>query len=90
MKRGDQIAYVPNHAKKEGLNHPDVEYGFVFSISYYNNEIIFCWYWLQGTPGQLRTVVNSEATNIRNLILYGSVSDELIQEVLKEIENTGI
>jgi hypothetical protein len=86
LKRGSQIAYIPDHAKELGIDHPDVEYGFVNSISPVDNETIFCLYWLQGTPGKLRTTANSEATNIRDLILYDMVSPELVQEIIGEID----
>jgi hypothetical protein len=83
MKRGDQIAYLPDHAT--GLLHPDVEFGFITSISPIDNEYIFCRYWLKGKPGILRTTANSESTHIRNLILYESVPIERVQEILEEI-----
>lgn len=89
MKRGDQIVYIPQHAMELGIEHPDVEYGFVNSISPIDNEVIFCRYWLKGKLGELRTVANSEATNIRNLKYYFKVSQELIQETIKEIDKDG-
>jgi hypothetical protein len=89
MKRGDQIAYIPDHAKEEGVTHKDVEFGFVSSVSPYDNEIIFCRYWSKFVNGQLRTTANSEATNIRDLVPYKSMPDELVQSKLKEIERRG-
>ena len=87
MKRGDQIAYIPDHAKETGLDHPDVEFGFVNSISHFNNETIFCRYWLKGKPGKLRTTANSEATNIRDLVLHNSVSVEVIKATIEQIDS---
>ncbi|MDA3808633.1 MAG: hypothetical protein PF440_12065 [Thiomicrorhabdus sp.] len=93
MKRGDQIAYIPNHVKSKGLMHKDVEFGFVNSISPTDNETIFCRYWLKSDIGELRTVANSEATNIRDLIEYDSVSqsvvDDTITMIKKESERYG-
>lgn len=83
MKSGDQIAYIPDHAK--GML--DIEFGFVWAISQYNNEKIFCRYWIIGRPGDLRTVANSELTDLRDLILYQSVPAEIIAETTREIKN---
>lgn len=31
FKRGDQVAYIPDHAYGD-IEHPDVEFGFVTSV----------------------------------------------------------
>jgi len=69
MKRGDQIVYVPDNAKGKPWTQKSVEYGFVHHISSYNNESIFCRYWIKGQLGVLRTTANSESTNLRDLVL---------------------
>ena len=84
MKRGDQIAYIPDHAKEEGLSHPDVEYGFVNSISPVNNECIFCRYWLIDKAGVLRTTANSEGTNLQDLVLFMKVPQQVVVETIKK------
>ena len=85
MKRGDQIAYIPSHAKGD-MDHPDVDFGFVTSISPYDNEIIFCRYWSKHEKGSLRTTANSEATNLRDLRPHKSVPDEAVTYAIKTIE----
>lgn len=84
MKRGDQIAYVPEHARGHGMGHPDVELGFIFDIG--SNGIIFCRYWRRGELGKLRTISCSEATNERNLILYKTLNQNIVNKTMEEIE----
>ena len=86
MKRGDQIIYVPQHARNKGINHKDIEYGFVYSISPIDSEIMFCRYWIKGNLGELRTVAASEATNIRDLRGYDSVDPQVISDTITMIE----
>ena len=85
MKRGDQIAYIPNHAKEEGLTHPDTEYGFVYSVSPIDSETIFCRYWLKGKLGTLRTVSCSEATDIKDLVLHQSIDQDYVEKTIDKI-----
>jgi len=81
LKRGTQIAYVPNHAG-ELLNHLDVERGFVTST---NDKFAFCRYWSKyGNKDHLRTTANSEATPPDRLVIDKSRSQELIDEMLKK------
>ena len=86
MRRGDQIAYIPDHAKAEGLTHPDVEFGFVDSISFVDSDRIFCRYWIQNRPGVLRTTANSEGTNIQDLVLHISVPHPVVVSVISKID----
>jgi len=65
FKVGDQIAYVPTHARGD-LKHPDVELGFVTSVSP-DGEYAFCRYFAKSNE-YLRTTANSEATYIRDLV----------------------
>lgn len=90
MKRGDQIAYVPDHAVADnsyrGLEHPDIQFGFVCSISPYDSEKIFCRYWVKGHPGTLRTTANSVLTDITDLANYTSVEQEVVDKTIQEIQ----
>lgn len=78
LKPGDQIVYIPAHAKKDP-DHPDREYGFVESV---RGTTAYCRYWRKGQPGVLRTVANSEATNIMDLQKAKSYSQEWIRSYL--------
>ncbi len=85
LKRGDQIVYIPNHARNN-RNHPDCEYGFVTSIG---TKIAFCRYWSKAKPAELRTTANSEATMISNLQLHKSVSQKRVDDWLVKISKEG-
>jgi len=78
FKPKDQIAYIPLHAEGD-IKHPDVEFGFVTSIS--KSGDVFVRYWSKFTPGELRTKANSECTPIGMLVHHKSVSDRLIDNV---------
>lgn len=84
MKRGDQIAYIPSTSAPKAILYNRIEYGFVHNVS--SAEVIFCRYWIQGKLGTLRTTVNSEATNKRDLFLYKSVDPVWIEKTMKDIE----
>lgn len=86
FEKGDQIAYIPDHAEGD-LNHRDVEFGFVVSEQESGNAV-FCRYWNRGTPGILRTVSNSELTPRSNLVLYRSVAPYQVEIYLKSLEGT--
>lgn len=60
LKRGDQIIYVPRHAKGD-TDHPNCERGFVTSV---RGDNAFCRYWRKRLPFELRTTANSELTPI--------------------------
>jgi hypothetical protein len=91
LKKGDQIAYFPDHAlpqpgEKPDFTHPGVEFGFV-SSSMPSGEGYFCRYWNKfASPGTLRTTANSEATHLDNIIRYDSVSQELVQQAIERYE----
>jgi len=85
MKKGDQIAYIPSHAKS--IDHPAVEFGFVYSISPYDSDTIFCRYWIKGCIGVLRTRANSEATNLKDLKRHWSIPQDAVVDVIRRIEN---
>jgi len=80
MKRGTQIAYIPDRAEGN-LKHPDVEFGFVTSL---HKEFAFCRYWSKHHGG-LRTLANSEATPLRNLVEHRSVAQRRVGEALTRI-----
>ena len=80
FKRGDQIAYIPNHAAGN-IRHPDVEFGFVTSRN--GSGDYFCRYWRKGRPGVLRTTANSECTPARNLERHSTVAQEVVNGLLK-------
>jgi hypothetical protein len=85
LNRGDQIAYLPGHVG-ENLDDPSVELGFVTSVKKFNDgqNMVFCRYWMQGKPGELRTKSASEATPLENVVLYMSVDQDVVTQALKE------
>lgn len=82
-KRGDQIAYIPDHANGD-LAHPDTEMGFVMKYNK-NGGGYFCRFWFKYSPGRLRTVANSELVYPRNLIPYKSIDDRTVWETINNI-----
>lgn len=81
--RGDQIVYIPDHAKNDP-GHPDIEYGFVTDMTP-NNKGAFCRYFRKGNINQLRTTANSESTPLRNLRKVYIHSSYFIKTLLKEL-----
>lgn len=77
FKRGDQIIYIPLHAKGDP-DHADCEHGFVDKVSPMNT--VFCRYFSKINTGMLRTRANSEATAAGSLI--HSPSSLIPQEVV--------
>ena len=82
LKQGTQIAYIPDHAEGD-IFHDDVEFGFVMSQA--GKRSVFCRYWRDGEPGILRTVANSEATPIENLVEHKSVHQGIVEQTIKQI-----
>ncbi len=82
--RGTQIAYIPLHAT--GINHKDVEFGFVTSPA--KNGAWFCRYWyskkITRIKGELRTKSCSEETPADRLIKYRSCSQQMVENALRE------
>jgi len=62
-----------------------VEYGFVSGLWGANG--IFCRYWVNGQPGKLRTLANSERTYPEDLVRYKSVPKETIEKVVKRLKS---
>lgn len=81
-QRGDQIAYIPDHAEGNPF-HPDVEYGFVV-IGPTKDGCYYCRYWSKHTPFELRTKANSELTPGDHLVYFVSTPDHLVEKMLKE------
>ena len=79
---GCQIACVPDHA--DHLNHPDVEYGFVFKRGP-DDDHVFCRYWSKREPHKLRTVANSELTPTRLLVMFRDADPGLIDAWIRQI-----
>jgi len=83
LKRGTQIAYVPMHASGS-LHHPDVERGFVTSVS---GSFAFCRYWSKHSPGELRTKANSEGTPLECIVVVDSVPQADVDAALAVIDH---
>ena len=85
FERGDQIAYIPRHAKGD-INHPDVEYGFVTSV---RGNMVFCrfWYNVRGGrhQGELRTTANSQSVRRELLVRRDYKPQEDVDELLEHI-----
>jgi len=81
FKRGTQIVYVPSHISSDDA--PECEEGFVTSIGIGG---AFCRYWSKTGPGLLRTRANSEMTPFLNLIIKDTHFQEVVDTLLKEIE----
>lgn len=77
---GTQIIYVPMHA--DGILHPDAELGFVTSNA--GGKNVFCRYWSKSHDG-LRTLANSEATPVENLVIKDTREQDVVDELMKEL-----
>jgi len=88
LKKGTQVAYIPNHVNGD-INHPDVEYGFIFNVvqtGYRENDITyFCRFWQKGKPGILRTVSNSEKCFDYQLAEHMTVGNNVVDNALEII-----
>ena len=82
MERGDQIAYIPGHARGIGLGHKDVEFGFITGVRLNN---IFCRFWSRADSLVLRTTSCSEGCNVRDLMPFNTHPDSFITKTLNEI-----
>ena len=83
FERGDQIAYIPNHAFGD-LAHPDVEYGFVTSTT---EKVVFCRFYHHVRNLTLRTTANSEAVEPHNLVKHNFTEQYRINETIERIES---
>jgi len=86
LKRGIQIAYVPQHANGYEY-HEDVEYGFITSV---RGDGAFCRYWSKSDPTELRTKCNSELTPVRYLIVLNTRPQEMVDQLLEETERVKV
>ena len=84
LTRGTQVLYVPTHAYGN-LMHPDVEAGFVTSVSV---RFAFCRYWYKNRATvrsrDLRTKNNSESTLFEDLYVVDTVDKRLVEEALEK------
>lgn len=81
LEPGDQVAYIPLHAYGN-INHPDVEFGFVARM-HAGGEFAYVRYWRRGSPGELRTVDNSECTPVGQLVRFESVAPDVVTAALE-------
>jgi len=61
---GDQVAYVPPHAKGD-IDHEDVEFGFVTSV---REDTVFCRYFRSRDSDELRTRSCSEGAAAADIV----------------------
>lgn len=83
FKRGDQVLYIPGHAGGDP-NHPDVEAGFVTSVTV-SGETVFCRYWRDRQCSGLRTLANSEGTPPGMLVHHVSTPQYRVDTALLSI-----
>ena len=76
--RGTQVIYIPTHAEGN-LCHPDCEEGFVTAHASVNT--VFVRYFYRGTD-ELRTIINSEATDMSYLVIKQLRPQEQIEDLL--------
>lgn len=87
LKRGTQVAYIPQHAKFD-IKHSDVEFGFITSGPNKEGDY-FCRYFIKGKEGKvLRTAANSELTpgDMITVLTLGSLNwqePKLISEFIE-------
>lgn len=82
LDRGIQIVYVPEHAGGR-LCHPDVEYGFVTSVT---DNYAFCRFWRKDKgvlTDDLRTKANSEAVKFENIVIHQYANQGAIEWALR-------
>lgn len=81
FKVGDQIVYIPTHAKN--MFHRDAEFGFITSFN--RSGSAFCRYWLNPDRLTLRTTANSEATPIDMIKRCDLKPQEEIDRLLEKL-----
>jgi len=86
FERGNQIAYIPNHAEGN-VRHKDVEYGFVTKVV---KDRVFCRFWSKYHLGDLRTIAVSEGCLAKDLCHHISVRPMVVQMHLAEIDKAGL
>lgn len=96
FKRGDQVLYAPEHvlrqyqlgssnfSVKDLIGHPDIEFGFITSVS---GNVAFCRFWSKANNfTDLRTNGNSEFVFQSRLFLYDLKPQEIINEFLNNLK----
>lgn len=81
--RGTQVLYVPNHTEGDE-NHPDVEKGFVWDLSY-TLPIVWCRFFHRDAK-TLRTTANSEPVSVEDLVIKDSFPQNFIEQLVSQIE----
>ena len=89
MKRGDQIAYIPDHVKNiprsEWRSNSSVEFGFINALTP-DKEAAFCRYWNNHNLAELRTIANSERTSLCDIVLHESVQQSQVDAAIAAID----
>ena len=78
-KPKSQIVYIPTHAE-DNIMHPDVDVGFVTSIS--PGGSVFCRFWMKGSPSSkpvLRTRANSESCSPLDIRPFKFTDQSLVE-----------
>ena len=91
LKRGTQIAYVPQHVWDEMkpipwmLEHPHTEFGFVTSV-HPDGEHVYCRYWLKDHPDEIRNKSCGEHTPVRLLLMaHGHKPQDEVDKLAKKL-----
>ncbi len=84
FQRGDQVAYIPDHANGD-IHDDSVEFGFVTSGPN-NNGDYYVRYWTKRSKPEsptLRTKLNSECSPVRLLKPFKFTTNENVNQALK-------
>ena len=84
MKNGTQIIYFPPHVEFGDETHPATEFGFVYGQK--QNDAIFCRYWSNLFPQELRTKANGELTPLHRIMVKDTRNQQLIWKEIRKIE----
>lgn len=84
LDKGTQIALIPDHANGD-INHQDVKFGFVSSHDPRTNNV-YCRFWSDITPDDLRNKANSEFCEFRNIYLHTSRPQELVHKMIEQYD----
>lgn len=93
FKRGQQVVYIPTRVLRQYspsgewklshlLKHPDVEFGFVTSVS---GNIAFVRFWSPVHSDELKTKADGIPTPLTNLFEYKLKPQEVIDELLENL-----
>ena len=82
LVKGTQIALVPDHAYGN-INHADVRFGFVASVEHRTGNV-YCRFWSDVDPSDLRTKANSELCDARNVVPHVFCSQSLVKKMIEK------